>query len=90
MSRVKQFSSYTLVILSRFLRLSFADCLAGGEWSLGSRLPRCEAIICHAPAPPTHGSVHPQAPGPGQAQYRVGDIVKFHCDTGFMMSGERS
>ena len=68
--------------------LSSADCLAGGQWSLGSQLPQCEAITCPAPSPPRHGSVHPGAPGPGQAQYRVGDIVKFHCDTGHMMSGE--
>ena len=71
-----------------FLPLSSADCLAGGQWSLGSLLPQCEAITCPAPGPPRHGSVHPGAPGPGQAQYRVGDIVKFHCDTGHMMSGE--
>ena len=67
---------------------SSADCLAGGQWSLGSLLPQCEAITCPAPGPPRHGSVHPGAPGPGQTQYRVGDIVKFHCDTGYMMSGE--
>ena len=71
-----------------FLPLSSADCLAGGQWSLGALLPQCEAIICPAPGPPRHGSVHPGAPGPGQSQYRVGDIVKFHCDTGHMMSGE--
>ena len=47
---------------------SSADCLAGGQWSLGSLLPQCEAITCPAPGPPRHGSVHPGAPGPGQTQ----------------------
>ena len=62
-----------------------AKCGPGGQWSLGSTLPRCQPVLCPVPSPPQHGSVHSQVPG--QDQYLVGDIVKYHCDTGYMMSG---
>ena len=83
-----------------------AECGAGGRWSLGSALPRCQAVECSAPAPPRHGSVHAVRPGTTVRKYfshnrpifppliedyvqvfRVGDIVKFQCSTGYMMSG---
>ena len=37
------------------------------------------------PSPPLHGTVHPSSPG--QDVFQVGDIVKYHCNTGYMMSG---
>ena len=60
-------------------------CQQSGHWSLGQVLPTCQPILCLAPHIPPHGNRHSQYPG--QQNYRVGDIVKFHCNTGFMMQG---
>ena len=46
-----------------------AECGAGGRWSLGSTLPRCQAVECSAPAPPRHGSVHAVRPGTTVRKY---------------------
>jgi len=62
-----------------------AECEPGGRWSLGSTLPTCKPIECQAPRAPHHGMIHPGFPG--QEVFKVGDIVKFHCETGFMMQG---
>ena len=62
-----------------------AECGPDGSWSLGARRPSCVPVLCQSPPTPEHGTVVPRHPG--QTTYRVGDIVQFHCEPGFMMTG---
>lgn len=62
-----------------------AECLQHGAWSLGDTRPSCVPVLCQSPAAPRYGSLVSRYPG--QTSYRVGDILQFHCDTGYMMVG---
>ena len=64
---------------------SSAYCQQSGHWSLGITPPTCQPILCLSPDVPLHGSIHSQYPG--QHSYRVGDLVQFHCNTGYILQG---
>ena len=82
---VAQCTAWFYLITIASINSRSAECEPGGRWSLGSTLPTCKPIECQAPRAPRHGMIHPGFPG--QEVFKVGDIVKFHCETGFMMQG---
>ena len=47
--------------------------------------PTCAAITCRLPPAPVNGSVHTIEKD--KNIFQVGDLVRFHCDHGFMMQG---
>ena len=71
-----------------FCRVS--NCLDNGEWSVNVNgdnfskdpVPKCDPITCPAISGPDHGKMV------GVAPHNVGDMVKFQCDSGFMMEGQ--
>ena len=65
---------------------SSAYCDHSGHWAgIGNIPPTCQPILCLPPPTPLHGYIHSQYPG--QQSFKVGEIMRFHCNLGYMLQG---
>ena len=73
-----------------FLVSRTTECLDNGQWSINLNgddytkdpIPKCDPITCPEISGPENGAMV------GVAPYNVGDMVKFQCNSGYMMEGQ--
>ncbi|XP_023658640.2 complement factor B-like isoform X1 [Paramormyrops kingsleyae] len=70
---------------TRATPVSWRVCGPDGSWSAIRRPAACVSYYCSGPITLENGWLAPR-----QTRYRVGDVVRFHCQPGYLLYGPRN